>query len=356
MSEICFYGFYTKLDEKIKKENPVSNFGNYWNSFYNSLKCLPFFPDVDLIVNLSYEKYERIPCKVNLIFLPFESESLYNKDKDDVLIFSYYNKTMTFSKENIRLIRKLSESSDDNHALVLCCDQDGNYNFQGVINKNEIDDAFSEYYYIKIMGYSHWSAKCKNFNICEYKNGSFGEYIEDDDVFKNQSNGIVDYFLSHSFEMNEDSLREILKKINDQKHGTSFVVFKDENTVKEETERLCSAQRGFKIENCLPHDKLVECLPQFTKVDGGLLLDRELNCYAYGCIYDGVVPKGFKGSLANGSRFNSTALYTYWQNNTLREDSKADSEDQTDNESELPICIGVVFSDDGGVKIAEVEV
>lgn len=338
MGKNSFFSYtYEQYNDIIKEQNRKLNPKEYQIFFLNNLKCFPHFPDVDLISELSYEKYERNDCNVNLIFLPFDS--LYTKMKNNPLIFTYDNKEMNFEKEHIRLIRKVAESSDNEHALLLCRDKEDIYFFKGIIDRLQIDNIFSDYYFISITGYSNWSARCKNFGLFDFKNGNFCDFDKNDKNFAVQTQNVTDYLKNCSFGVNIKLIQDLLKTINDQKHGTSFVIFKNAEKARDETKRLCDAQRGFAAECPLEYSKFIDCIPQFTKVDGGFLLDSELTCYAYGCIYDGVVPKSFKGSLANGSRFNSTALYTYNLNSKFK--SK--------------ICLGIVFSDDGGVKIAEIK-
>lgn len=305
--------------------------------FLENLFCLPNFPGINLISKLSFENYERNACRVNLVFLP--NEDLFVKKYKDPMLFTFDNKALFFEESQIRLARKLAESTDNDHALVLCRNKKGGYYFVGIIDSSEknINKAFSDYYFISITGYSHWSARCKNFELFDFENGNFCDYKKNDKDFNEQSKEAENYFKSCNFNVKPASLQELMNEINKQNHGTAFVVFKDKGKAKTEADRLCKAQRGFKPRKPLKYKDFLECIPQFTKVDGGFILDNNLTCYGYGCIFDGSVDESFKGSLANGARFNSTALYTY----LLNEDSEA------------PICIGVVFSDDGGVRIAK---
>lgn len=300
-----------------------------------NLNCFPNFPDMDLISDLSYENYERNACKAKLVFLP--CETLRVQRDNDPMIFTYANKGLFFEKNQIRLVRKLAESADNNHALVLCHNKNGIYNFIGIIKESEVNESFSDYYFISIIGYSHWSARSKYFDLFDFKNGYFCDFDKDRKDFKTQAEDVKNYFKSCFFNVGDDSLQEILDTINAQNHGTSFVVFNNENKAEAEAKRLCDARRGFKPQKPLIYEDFLKCIPQFTKVDGGFLLDNSLTCYGYGCIFDGQVSRPFKGLLANGSRFNSTVLYTHCLNKDLKS----------------PVCIGVVFSDDGGVKIAK---
>ena len=350
LEKASFYGY---AHNKYKKNfgETTSDSKNFQNFFLDNLNCFPNFPDVDLISELSYENYERNACKANLVFLPYEA--MYAESENYPLIFTYANNEMIFEKGQIRLIRKLAESADENHALVLSHNKNGVYCFVGIINKFEINKAFSDYYFISITGYSNWSARAKNFDLFDFKNGIFCDFNKSSKEFREQAEEVKKYFKACSFDIDSDLLQIILDIINAQNHGTTFVVFNNAKEAETEANRLCDARRGFKAKNPLNYNEFVKCIPQLTKVDGGIILDSELNCYAYGCIYDGHVDEPFKGSLANGSRFNSTALYTHCLNNAPKSDKKTNEENRPDNGLKPIVCVGVVFSDDGGVKIAK---
>lgn len=334
IEKMSFYSYVYNTYNKIFRKT-VHDSKEYQNFFLEKLNCFPNFPDIDLISDLSCENYERNACKVKLVFLPYET--LRFQRENDPMIFTYANKGLFFEKDQIRLVRKLAESVDSNHALVLCHNQNDVYNFIGIINESEIKESFSDYYFISVTNYSHWSARSKYFDLFDFKNGYFCDFDKNHKDFKAQEEDVKNYFKSCFLNVCEGSLQKIMDTINAQNHGTAFVVFNNKNKAEAEAKRLCDARRGFKPQKPLKYEDFLKCIPQFTKVDGGFLLDNNLTCYGYGCIFDGKVNRPFKGSLANGSRFNSTALYTYYLNKDLRS----------------PVCIGVVFSDDGGVKIAK---
>lgn len=340
MRKTSFYSYFYKEQD--------GDFVDFKCSFPGVLDLFPYFPDVGLISELSYENYERKTCFAKLIFLPFET--LRIKQENNPLIFSYSNEGLSFEREHIRLIRKIVESSDNEHALVLCRNNNGVYCFIGMIKESLIDKLLSEYYYISITGYSHWSARCKNFNLFDFKNGHFEDYNKNQKDFTVQMKDVLDCFDKCSYGTDLKLLKNVLKTIKRQDHGTSFVVFKDSNKAQEQAKRMCDAQRGFTFEKPLNYSEFVKCIPQFIKIDGGILLDSNLTCYAYGCIYDGLLSPEFKGSLANGSRFNSTTLYTHNLNNEKTHGKSVGKGDQLGR-----VCLGVVFSDDGGVKIAKVK-
>ncbi len=291
------------------------------------IKLFPHFPDINLITDLSCENYERKKCNAKLVFLPFEN----NIDRYPIF-FLYDNENICFDNDSRRLIRKILESLDNIHVLVLGY-YNNKYYIRGIVSESDVNDLFTDYYFIEISGYLNWSARCKNFNLFDYYKVAFCEFNHR----SSDSDKMIDKVL-HSFdysplESNMVEFKNILHHVVDQNHGTSFVIFNSDDDAKNEANRLCKAGRGFKGKNILPCNKLIECLPQFAKVDGGLILDINLNCYAYGCIYDGYIDESCEGSLARGSRYNSTKLYV----NSL-------------NKKNPSTCLGVVFSDDGDLE------
>ncbi len=291
------------------------------------LTFFPRFPDIELITDLSCENYERKICRAKLIFLPFEN----NIDSSSAS-FLYDNKDICFNDDSKRLIRKILESLDDLHIIVLGY-ENNNYYIKGIINESDINNFFTDYYFIEISGYLDWSARCKNFNLFDYYKGKFCEFNHSSSDLNKYITKIVSSLEIKYSKSFISRLEEILRLIDKQKHGTSFVIFYADEDAKNETERLCNAGRGFKAKSKLLYKDMCETIPQLTKIDGGLIFDIELNCYAYGCIYDGYIDDLFSGSLDSGARYNSVKLYV-----------------ETFNKNHSSTCLGIVFSDDGGVK------
>lgn len=328
-----FYEYIYRIalssNEKVISVDPSNDSDNeeIRTVLLKHIQLFPHFPDINIISNLSHENYERKKCVADLVFLPFP------KDVDTSLFsFTYANERILFDGKVQRLIRKISESLDKQHALVLGYDEDTNkYYIMGIVDGSKIDSLFKEYYYISIFGYLKWSVKCSNFNLFDYDAGKFFSFDYHSTEIKRQIDYATNGFTQEFSDIDAEKIKKILETIAEQDHGASFVLFESDALAQQETERLCNANRGFAAKEKLPYEKMLECLPQFTKVDGGLILDINLNCYAYGCIYDGSVDESEekKGELDRGSRFNSTKLYLH--------NIKGQK------------CAGIVFSDDGGI-------
>lgn len=335
MAEKSFYSFVREIfseQEGVNIQNIDEKGRDYQSYFYNHLEMLPNFPNIEFISELSFQNYERKSCNVKLVFFPSQDFPTCT------MLFKYKNQDLEFSNKNIRLVRKIVETSDDKNVLVLSLNQDV-YCFKGIMKSNQIDLSFSDYYLVEINGYSDWSARCKNFTLFWVKNGYFRNYVSQNEVFKNEVKNIKKQFDALNWKRRNNFYKRsyaLLKKMYFLGHGTSFIMFKNSKAAQNEAKRLCNANRGFLAEKGLDYSNLKSCVSQFSKVDGGFLLDRNFNCYAYGCIYDGLIIKPYSGSLAKGSRYNSTKLYVHYINSITSYK-----------------CVGVVISDDGGMTFVK---
>ena len=307
----------------------------------------PKFPDIELIADLSRENYERKKCTGEFVFLPFP------QDEDlSVLTFKYANDKMSFKKDNIRLLRKVLEALDDSHKLVFAFnDCDNNYYIHGIVASND-ECRLKNFYSFKILGYLKLSAKCKDFNLFDYDAGYYFSYEHSKIELEKQIIEAVSSYKRVFEKTNGNKLEQILRAIVKENRGTSLVIFNTEEIANTEVQRLCRAGRGFSGEKVLAYEELLDNLAQFIKVDGGLILDSELRCYAYGCIFDGVVDEGFNGLLAYGSRHNSTWLYIYQfiENKKKYSETDIESEENLEMRKNMEKSMGIIFSDDGGVK------
>lgn len=299
------------------------------NDLYNHIMSLlnffPNFPDFDLITNLSCENYEKKKCDAKLVFLPY---GIPNN-----LPISFASNELLFEHKNIRLLRKVLASIDSNHYLVLAYDNE-NYYIKGIANKSFFDSELKDYYLISISGYLNWSAECKNIILFDYINGIFCKYNHVINKNKEQIKKIELTANLVKFPENIDCFKKMLEIILEQNHGTCFVIFNSSKIAKKQAKRLCNAKRGIMLEKKLTcDDVLLTSLPQLTNIDGGLIFDNNMNCYAYGCIFDGKIKDNFEGALERGSRYNSTKLYVAGFNkNSIS-------------------CLGIISSDDGGIEI-----
>ncbi len=330
--------FDPPLDKKGIREFE-DDIDNYYYSFPNA-------PNLRIITAISSTKYERRNFKSNIVFIP-ENTSIAENPK-----IVYNNIKYTFEHKNIRAIRKILESIDEDHVLVFkYCD--GNYISYGM---DELKVYESKPVYIaKITNYLEWVISLGSCDMMGYKNG---EYVSCSQILQDSSekasfliDGIAE-FIDTTAKTTWESIADTIVK----GHGVSFVIFQnnDQNdeiasnqnkSITNEVERFKKSNRCIQPDDVIDFndENLSNYLSQITKIDGGLIFDSYGKCYAYGVIFDGDIPnekqkkitqKDYDGNNERGSRYNSMKLYIY--NMCIMKNIS---------------CIGVVYSDDGSVDI-----
>lgn len=294
-------------------------------------KLFPSFPDTDLIIALSGQRYEKMDCYSNMAFLPEQYRGKICMDTE-------YENVVPLCEMKLRSIRKLLESVDTSHCLVFQKNVDGKYEAIGTAAISEISSKLLTL--IEIRGHMVWRAYISTLPIFEYKNGNYFPITEK--FNKNQLEKAIFSTFKKALEK-EKTPKEIVEKwveivsyISNSKHGTSIVILAD--NYEEEVKRLTNPKSGHgiklkKIIDFASSDNIDKYLSQITRIDGGLLLNICGKCHAIGCIFDGVVFDKFEGDSGRGSRYNSVKLYV---------------EQLAENGFE---CMGIIVSDDGTVDI-----
>lgn len=305
-------------DEPLKEsmsvlfENTVRAYINYMTS--NSL---------NVIESLSQYKYEK---KVNKGYLSFYDDDTNKADTPEAnkipSITLNFLDISDFDNSNIRYIRKLIEGSCESIYLTIHKNK--------VIGYNRPDDSAVK---VEFRG-SNWryfdKTLGKNFYI-EYKNGHLSyKKIEQSLVGKVNENKLSQIFNGNrtAYEAFLDILETL---IQDNQHGALFIIT-SQDKAEEESNRLskvkqcCKLQKELKINFVSPQE--IAPYIALSKIDGALMLDTNLKCYAISCILDGVAET--PGDLSRGSRYNSASVYI--------------------NSKEDPFY-AVILSEDGGIEI-----
>ena len=277
-------------------------------------KHFPGFPDTDLIIALSGHEYEGKSCYSNMLFL-----SHFYSNHPIKYVFEY-SEPISFQSNNLRFIRKLLESVNEEHCLVMKeikQNSEDLYEYQavGVIKMDIAKRLLAPC--VTFLGRLKWKLSIKEQGIYQYENGSYHTIDEnrfDEEEFKD--------LLANTFgcQISEESINIfgiIADIITNLGHGTSIVIFKSQETYSNEMDRLTqhNSGHGIKLKNEIRfHEKTKEeinaILKEITQIDGGLIFDINGNCGAISCVFDGKVPEKYdKGSNSRGSRYNSMVLY-----------------------------------------------
>ena len=293
----------------------------------NNLLMFPGFPQINLIVSLSGHAYEKKECYSNLVFY-----SEYNQNKNMSFEIKYSDPIL-FSSDNLRYIRKLLESVDTDHSLVFF-ETNGMYYAIGTVSNYYLKDTLAVR--IKVEGHMRWKAYINILPLFEYKNGNYYPFL--DEFNKNEvSTELVKVFRERISINQIKVFCKIIEVIYKLHHGTSIVIYGDNDYYESEAARLARVTAGHGIKLFPPlkfsemsDAKIATCLNQITKIDGGLLFNLDAVCGVMGCILDGEVsPEYDKGSQSRGSRYNSVKLYI---------------------ETRKEQCFGIIVSDDGSIE------
>lgn len=299
----------SKIDtDALKSEKLIADVLSFTSRNYINDKTSGCY---NTIAKLSYHQYER---KENKGYISFYSSN----NKTDIP----FSQNLTFDETNIRLIRKLIEGTDESTHLVV--NNKKIVGYENSIKDNNVHVIFIGSHYWQFYDNVVFGDNC----YLEYKNG-FLEY---------KSKGINIIPVAEIREMfTQPNARKFFTKIleeltNEHKHGALFIIT-DKNNAQSESERLARANQCCKLNDTLSAPTINDIAPyiSFSKIDGALMLDTELCCYAISCILDGKAEG--HGNLARGSRYNSSMVYI------------ADKKD-----SDVSFY-AVILSDDGGIEI-----
>ncbi len=323
-----------EIDEHQEKEIAIQVRLNLEKDCMN----LPNFPDIDLVTNISGQKYERGVCVSNMAFIP----RIYEEEISKNLFLQYQNR-ISFTNKNSRMIRKLLESVDKNFCLVFFLDNENTNQAVGTIDLKFVDKVIPVF---KITGHMEWEAYIGKKPLFAYKNGQVCDVVEKYNKMDFKNEFEATFGKSHDTEF--DNIERLVNYISKTNHGTSLVIF-EQSVFEQEFGRLVNKNAGHGIELKEPFDfstfnpdtepdsentfNLKNFLDQNTKIDGGFLIGLDCKIKAIGCIFDGKVYEKFIGNSGRGSRYNSIKLYV----------------DENNSSEKKQNCLGVVFSDDGTV-------
>jgi len=257
------------------------------SSLIGSISCTinnAFFDLFEKINEISSLKYEKIVCNGKLILSqPTNKSIIYEITFKDPIPL-----------DNIRRIRKLMEITSEK--LHLICDAQNSYGL-GYVNYNNYTGEDENVFEIIITGFNHWSLIHNNNGLMDVENGiaRLSKPKINKITFYNEYNKTFNNISSSKI----DELFEIIKIAFEQKKGTMILITEN---AEEESIRLknqCINVTPFKINN--------KYLFEMTKIDGAIIINNALQCYAFGAILDGVASS--HGDSSRGARYNSALTY-----------------------------------------------
>ena len=302
-------------------------------------ECMSFpaFPNVDLIIKLSAQMYEKKECHSNIIFIPKEYTNYYNN-----CVFTVkYLHTIELCSCNLRRIRKLLETVDESHCLAFLEGEHGRLDTSGIVKLSDYADKLVTG--IRFKGHLCWSVYINNVPYFEYRDGAILPIrlaYNKQAFIKKFKNAFPDN------QSNAELFGDIIDSVSILGHGTSIAIVHD-SEINKVLDRLtnCDSGHGIRLSPVKDFQMLNESdrndfFSGISKMDGGFLMTPSGVCYAIGCIFDGEIPTSFKGDIGRGSRYNSIKLFV-----------DAHQSSFTSGDSMGKKYMGVVFSDDGFIDI-----
>lgn len=248
--------------------------------------------DVISCTNISLCPYEKRACYGKILFLP--------ADKVDEL-----NSTVIrFKGENTK--RELSDISGTRKFLEACGDgfllvEKDVHHLLGIIAGNEENkNLMQEYPYVKFNGNAKWELIDQDRTVLCYELGNY--YANRKEIAKNYQAQLEDREIP--------DLGKLLATLEKTSHGAIVIMSEDAS---QEAVRLAKVNRAINlIKFRINNDGDYQLLGGLLNVDGAVLMDYNMNCYAFGTILDGEAK--IKGLEKRGARYNSSKNYVAGKN------------------------------------------
>lgn len=272
----AFSRFSHILDDAVDKMAETYNIAKINSNADN--KFINFFPNVDLIINISKSKYENRVCFGEILFVD-----------ENVKLEIEFVCAFKFNFVNLKQIRKMLELTDNKLAII-------------VKNDSVIGLGYSSVYSFKLIikGYSKWELYDSNSVILLY-NDTFLRLNNESNNFTKK----IQYFF-HLDLTDAETINRIIAKYANCKHGTVLIITRE---AEYEAARLSNLNRAILIRPI----NLGRNYVTLSDIDGALIMDCYGNCFAIGAILDGETQ--IVGNMSRGARYNSSINYIANKNN-----------------------------------------
>lgn len=282
---------------------------------------------LDTVYSQAIYKYEKF-VNQDIISIPFSIVSLLSSEfyetkigkgsicviRDMIDCDIMFDVPIPFDSQNIRKLRKLIEIANNNFALIVC-----ERKAIGISRLCEMQD----FQLFSITGHMQWQFLSHGSLEFHYNHGVYKAQAEENYAVL-LSNTIDKYY-----NISSEHKKNILKLIKSVKNKGTILVLGEEQDVVNETNRLCSLDRGIKVSK-LQMLSIPNISSSMASIDGAIFVDLECHCHAIGVILDGEAVS--MGNSSRGARYNSGRNYGIWKN------------------SDRPFII-VIISEDGSIDI-----
>ena len=234
--------------------------------------------DPDIIVTLSGSQYEKRDSAGSIIYV---------KNRRDAQYKIKFASEIDFNLNNLRLLRKLLEMSDNKLSLVV---------YEKKVVGLGVKDT--DYRKVQFNGHQKWTLFLSQKETLRFSHGKFFFDRGGNQRISDMPKG----FILKKYEKVFNTLINILTR---QKHGALLIIT---DAAKAEVDRLSGFARGYTITPIdFTNTENLSLIRSLSSVDGAVFIDRHLKCYGAGIILDGVAQR--HGSTARGARYNSACCY-----------------------------------------------
>lgn len=289
---------YEKLNLPREQRTNQALYRKFAEKVENNLSIILFGFDMNLINELSYEKYEKKSLTTSYL--------AFNYTKEKYWLSFDENHQYVFSRENIHGIRKIMETLHGKQCIVFE-EKDGTFIVKGICEKDAIRAGVK----FKLCSAGVWSflipdAEGKDLEMIKFKNGKYCVSklldVENLPITNNVENLLETYNIDKKIGNIKifNLIVKTIEKLIELNKGTIIVFLKNESD-------FCSLKeykRAFTLNKSMIETDILE---NIVSIDGAIVCNFEGMFLGFGAILDGEAR--VKANLQRGSRYNSTLNY-----------------------------------------------
>lgn len=243
--------------------------------------------DIDRCTDISLYPYEKRACYGRMLFL-----SADEVDSLEGTVVRFREEDAKRELKEIQGTRKFLEACGDGVLLV----EREKHHLLGMAILNP--EKIQKYPYVKFNGTAKWELIIQNRTVLCYEMGRY--YANREEKTQNCKIQLEGLEIK-----NFEELEKVFKVLENTSHGAIVIMAKD---AEKEAKRLARAGRATSILPFMINENAgYNLLKGLLNVDGAVLINHELRCYAFGTILDGEART--KGKEKRGARYNSSRNY-----------------------------------------------
>ena len=248
--------------------------------------------DINLIQTLSAMTYEGASINCSILVPKYDVNATSERRRNDLDI--ELRDPVTFNVEHLRQVRKIVEMSDKHLAVSI--------NSAGRIVGLTKGETWPSECRIRMWGHLSYTISYDGGKKISYYNARYHIHSTTSSTDLRKSLAPV----SDSLDTEAmKKLQSVIERAARSSHGTILIIA-DPETAVTESDRLVGVRRADGIVG-VDLSKDLSLVDALSNIDGAIVMDTSCVCSCIGAILDGDAVA--EGSLARGSRYNSTVNY-----------------------------------------------